>query len=50
MHEERPEMGRDFPGVFEHKESSPVLTGAWWRYSRRGSQGGDQAEPVGQGQ
>lgn len=49
MHEERPEVGRDFSGVFEHQEPSPRLTGAWWRCSRRGSQDRDHAEPVGQG-
>lgn len=43
-------MGRDFVGVFEHQEPSPRLTVAWWRCSRRDSQGGDHAKPVGQDQ
>lgn len=31
-------------------EPNPKLSGAWWRCSRRDSQGGDHVEPVGQGQ
>lgn len=36
--------------MFKHLESSARLPGAWWRCSGRGSQGGDHAELIGQGQ